>query len=44
LRKQVHLDALNSQLKELQEEIAEYEALKNCNGFLGIDVVGNLSQ
>jgi hypothetical protein len=28
LRKQVHLDALNSQLEELQEEIAEYEALK----------------
>jgi hypothetical protein len=28
LRKQVHLDALNSQLDELQEEIAEYEALK----------------
>jgi DNA-binding XRE family transcriptional regulator len=28
LRKQVHLDALNSQLEERQEEIAEYEALK----------------
>jgi DNA-binding XRE family transcriptional regulator len=28
LRKQVHLDALNSQLEELQEEITEYEALK----------------
>jgi ribosome-binding protein aMBF1 (putative translation factor) len=28
LRQQVHLDALNSQLEELQEEIAEYEALK----------------
>ena len=28
LRKQVHLDALNSQLEELQEEIAEYQALK----------------
>jgi hypothetical protein len=41
LRKQVHLDALNSQLEELQEEIAEYEALKNFNGFAGIDVVKN---
>jgi ribosome-binding protein aMBF1 (putative translation factor) len=28
LRQQVHLDALNSQLEELQAEIAEYEALK----------------
>jgi ribosome-binding protein aMBF1 (putative translation factor) len=28
LRKQVHLDALNSQLEELQEEMTEYEALK----------------
>lgn len=28
LRQQVHLDALNSQLDELQEEIIEYEALK----------------
>ncbi len=28
LRQQVHLDALNSQLEELQEEIVEYEALK----------------
>jgi hypothetical protein len=28
LRKQVHLDALNSQLEELQEEIVKYEALK----------------
>jgi DNA-binding XRE family transcriptional regulator len=28
LRRQVHLDALNSQLEELQEEITEYEALK----------------
>ena len=28
LRQQVHLDALTSQLEELQEEIAEYEALK----------------
>jgi DNA-binding XRE family transcriptional regulator len=28
LRQQVHLDALNNQLEELQEEIAEYEALK----------------
>jgi hypothetical protein len=28
LRKQVHLDALNSQLEDLQEEIAEYEAFK----------------
>ena len=28
LRKQVHLDALNSQLEVLQEEITEYEALK----------------
>ncbi len=31
LRQQVHLDALNSQLEELQEEIAEYEALKVGN-------------
>ena len=28
LRQQVHLDALNSQLEELQEEVTEYEALK----------------
>jgi polyhydroxyalkanoate synthesis regulator phasin len=28
LRKQVHLDALNSQLEDLQEEIVKYEALK----------------
>jgi DNA-binding XRE family transcriptional regulator len=28
LRQQVHLDALNSQLEEMQEEITEYEALK----------------
>jgi hypothetical protein len=28
LRKQAHLDALNSQLEELQEEIVKYEALK----------------
>jgi ribosome-binding protein aMBF1 (putative translation factor) len=31
LRQQVHLDALNSQLEELQEEITEYEALKTGN-------------
>jgi DNA-binding XRE family transcriptional regulator len=29
LRQQVHLDALNSQLEELQAELAEYEALKS---------------
>jgi DNA-binding XRE family transcriptional regulator len=28
LRQQVHLDALNSQIEELQEELAEYESLK----------------
>jgi hypothetical protein len=28
LRQQVHSDALNSQLEELQAEAAEYEALK----------------
>jgi hypothetical protein len=27
LRKQVHLDALNSQLEEFQEEITEYESM-----------------
>jgi DNA-binding XRE family transcriptional regulator len=31
LRQQVHLDALNSQLEELQAEIIEYEALKTGN-------------
>jgi hypothetical protein len=28
LRQQVHLEALNSQREELQEEIAEYEIMK----------------
>jgi hypothetical protein len=27
LRKQVHLDALNSQLEKLQEEMTEYESI-----------------
>lgn len=31
LRRKVHLDAINSQLEELQEEIIEYEALKTGN-------------
>jgi ribosome-binding protein aMBF1 (putative translation factor) len=31
LRQQVHLDALNSQIEELQAELTEYESLKTGN-------------
>jgi ribosome-binding protein aMBF1 (putative translation factor) len=31
LRQQVHLDALNSQIEELQTELTEYESLKTGN-------------